>query len=124
MGRHGLTEPAQRFPTGASSIAANRIVKLASDNTLALAGASDENAIGVTRGACAANAPLDSGSLVTLFSNGGGEYVEVAAGETVTRGNVVYQAASGKVAATGTVRAGIAGSSGTAGELIELLFIR
>ena len=119
MPRHGLTEPTPRFAT-AGSIAANRIVKLASDGTLSLAGAADENAIGATTVGAATG--LNTGPPVHLKTAPGVALVEVAAAVTITRGNVAYQAASGKVADTGTVRAGVAITGGTAGELIEVLF--
>lgn len=85
----------------------NRIVKLAS-GVLALCGAADTNAIGVMR----------AGNGVTRVRG----IVEVEASGPITAGNVAYQAANGKVAASGTVRAGVAlNTSVNDGDVIELL---
>jgi hypothetical protein len=119
MPRFGLTEPIQRFSTS-GAIAANRLVTLAPGGTLALAGAADDNVIGAST--CGVDRAVDasSGPPVHLKSTPGFALVEASA--AITRGAIVYQAASGKIADAGSVRAGVAITGGSTGELIELLF--
>lgn len=109
----------QRFPT-AGALAGNRIVKMDSDGNLALASDSDANAIGATLCGVSSAGSYDTGPPVRL-KGGGPVEVKIAPGETITRGNVAYQADNGMLAAAGTVVAGVALTGGTAGQLVELL---
>jgi hypothetical protein len=121
MARHGLTEPVQRFPTSGALAAANRFVKLDSSGFLQLADEDDENAIGVGQNNVGAAANANCGVRVQLLNGPGLVEVEVAATVTLESGDIAYRAADGKVSDTGTVRAGVCLTGGSAGSIVELL---
>lgn len=101
-------------------IPARRLVKLTSSSEFALAGASDENAFGVTWESGSDRCVRLLGSTTSLTYKSGdpppslgsplgqGPYVLLEAQPDVQVGGVVYQAANGLIAPTGTVRVGIA----------------
>jgi hypothetical protein len=120
MSRHGLDSPILRFPTD-GALAANRLVVLGSDGFPDLASATSENAIGATLGAIGGAADQNRGVLIALRNKPGVIEVEVAAGVTLAIGAIAYQANDGKLSDTGTVRAGVCTTGGTAGQTIELL---
>lgn len=108
MLRHGSELIDVTFPVDASVAGiTNRIVKLAS-GVLALCGASDANALGVMR----------AGNGMTRVRG----IAEIEASGAISAGNIAYQAASGKVASSGTVRVGVAlSSSSVDGDTLEVL---
>lgn len=119
MSRFGLHDGVQRYATD-GALPAHRIVKLGSDGFPDLAGAADENSIGVTRGAVDAATDSNRGPSIALRNNPGLKLVEVAAGASLEPGDVGYQAANGMLSDSGTVRAGVCHTGGTQGDLVEL----
>ena len=84
------------FTAGAAM--GERLLVIVSSGVLALAGATDANVVGATtRPAFASGDKID----VALVTKQG--TVELVAAGAITAGATVYQAASGKVASTGTV---------------------
>jgi hypothetical protein len=120
MPRYGLDDGQLRFPTD-GALAANRLVKLGSDGFPDLADDDDTNVIGSTLNSAAGAADINRGVVVALKSKAGVLEVEVAGGETITRGDLAFQATGGMIAAAGTIVAGIALVGGTAGQLVEIL---
>lgn len=106
--------PTKTFTAGAA-IGANLRVKL-SAGVLAVAGASDI-AIGTILAASLASGDIRAVRLRTASGT-----TKMVASVAITAGNPVYAAASGKVAATGTVYEGIAMETVTAnGDVIEVM---
>jgi len=95
-----------------------RMVKLV-DGFLQLADAADDNAVGAT-GPHGSSAYF-SGYQKLYRITGPFLRVEVAAGDSIDQGAVVYQADDGYGASTGTKRLGVAYEAGTAGDLIRVL---
>jgi len=104
--------PTRRFPAGG---ALGQYLRVKTPGGLELAGASDVS-LGVTEfPAFAANEPV-----TVRLSNAPGTRLMVASG-AITAGNVVYAAASGKVAASGTVIEGRAlTAAGVNNDIIEV----
>jgi hypothetical protein len=94
------------------------MVKLV-DGFLQLADAADSNAVGAT-------GPPDFSTYLTGYQKlyritGPFLRVEVAAGDSIDQGAVVYQADDGYGASTGTKRIGVAYEAGDAGDVIRVL---
>lgn len=106
--------PAKTFTAGAA-IGANLRVKL-SAGVLAAAGSTDVE-IGTLQ-----EESFASGDVRAVLLRNAAGTAEMVASEAITAGNPVYAAASGKVAASGTVLLGIAISAASAdGDIIEVL---
>jgi len=105
------------FTAGAAM--GERLLVIVSSGVLALAGATDANVVGATtRPAFASGDKID----VALVTKQG--TVELVAAGAITAGATVYQAASGKVASTGTVVVGIALTGATAAnDVIEVMYL-
>ncbi len=100
-----------------ATLAKGTIVKIASDSSfVAACSATDANALGVTLDSAAQN---DNVAVALLgIAN---HTVEAVASGAISAGAKVYLAASGKVAATGTIFVGIALTAATAADdIIEL----
>ncbi|WP_425397482.1 hypothetical protein [Aeoliella sp.] len=99
-----ISESVRHFPVSAK-VPRNRLVRLSSGEPV-LAGATDEDVIGAGQG-WNTSAPYGRVAMRSASSS----YLVEASGE-VTEG-VVYQAANGMVASSGTVVAGVALEGGT-----------
>ena len=100
-----------------AAIARALCVRLNGSGKLAVCGATDPDCIGFTNSAALA---ADVWIAVVLINCEG--TVEVTAGGVITRGATVYQAAGGKVAATGSIIVGEANEAASAsGSIIEVV---
>lgn len=100
-----IEETIRDFPAD-GTLPPNRLVRLSS-GVLALAGATSADVLGATVGGVGIDAPNGS---VAMRSSSSSYLVE--ANGAVTEG-IVYQAADGKIASSGTVEAGVALEGGT-----------
>jgi hypothetical protein len=107
----------QKTFTAAGALAANRLVKLQSAGTITYAGATDPDVVGVT--AAAAFAAGDKIPVDLISSQG---TFKVESGGTITLGAELFQAASGTVAATGTVKRGTALEAAASADIFEAMF--
>jgi hypothetical protein len=104
-----IHEAIREFPRD-GALPAHRLVRLAA-GVLALSGASDLDALGATVGDYPAAVPLTPSVARVAMRSAASTYLVEASGAVMP--GVVYQAASGKVASSGTVVAGVAVTGGT-----------
>jgi len=102
------------FPT---DLPGSRIVKIVGPDEFALASATDAAAVAVTL-----TGPHPAGiNRRVLFLNNQGR-VEIEAADTIAAGDVVFQAALGRCqSGSGTLRVGVAITSGVVGEPVEVV---
>ena len=103
------------------SIPPRRLVIMDSDGTLSLAAATSDNVIGVVDTAektivfgfeAGGWSDFSTGLHVYLLPSARQPLVDVATGDTIDPGDIVFQANDGKVASTGTVRFGVSITAG------------